>query len=252
MLIGLVSDPDFIIKVAQGLVPGYSIVEKFGKNADIDGPVEAVWGGGGDYTGFDATAAETVTVVSSDTNDTATGTGAQTVELFGLDGAGAEITETVSLSGATPVTSTKSFLRCYRAVVRSAGSGDENAGVITIAQSVTVANVFAIIAVGDNQTMVAAYTIPAGKTGYLMGWGANFVNKTTGVSEVEIRIRPPGETFQLREASSIHADGASRFDRKFILTKGPLAPLTDIKIMADSSVVNIGVGANFSILLVDN
>ncbi len=55
---------EFLFDVQRGLVPKHSIINKFGFNSDIDtGAVpEDIWNGGGLYTGFDATAAETLEV----------------------------------------------------------------------------------------------------------------------------------------------------------------------------------------------
>ncbi len=72
---------DFYVEVQRGKVPRHSIINKFGFNSDIDtGSVsEDIWNGGGLYTGFNATAAETLevfggsadvgTVISSGTVD---------------------------------------------------------------------------------------------------------------------------------------------------------------------------------------
>jgi hypothetical protein len=53
---------DFLLAVAEGKVPGYKIVNKWGRNPDISTTEEAVWNGGGPYTGFDATTEDTVEV----------------------------------------------------------------------------------------------------------------------------------------------------------------------------------------------
>jgi len=62
---------DFLIMVAEGKIPGKRIIHKFGKNPSVGATgFDTIWNGGGAYTGFNATAAETVTIVSNDTNDT--------------------------------------------------------------------------------------------------------------------------------------------------------------------------------------
>lgn len=71
--------------------PGAFYIDKVGRNPDVDAATapEGVWNGGGLYTGFNAVAAQTVTVVSSSANDAAAGTGMRSVRLIGLSGAGA-------------------------------------------------------------------------------------------------------------------------------------------------------------------
>lgn len=159
---------DFETRVSVGGVPGYSIVNKFGTNADIDsGTVpEDVCEVGGAYTGW-ATAAETVQVLSSSANDASAGTGARTVRMTGLDSSYAQISETVTLNGTSGVTTTNSFLRVHTATVLTAGSGGVNAGDITFRQSTTTANIFLFMLAGRNQTNCSAYTVPAGKTAYM-------------------------------------------------------------------------------------
>ena len=56
---------EFLLEVVKGNVPGHSAILKWGRNPDIDtGGFEAIWNGGGSYTGFDATGEEVVEVFS--------------------------------------------------------------------------------------------------------------------------------------------------------------------------------------------
>ncbi len=66
---------DFFLEVLKGNVAGHSAVHKFGRNPDIDsavGTFEAIWNGGGDYTGQDPIAAETLETFSGSANDAGT------------------------------------------------------------------------------------------------------------------------------------------------------------------------------------
>ena len=61
------------LAAALGDIPGWTVGTKFGRNGDIDtAAAEDVWGGGGLYTGQDATADENIEVLSSDANDVGT------------------------------------------------------------------------------------------------------------------------------------------------------------------------------------
>ena len=159
------------ISIVDGRVPGFSHVNKFGINEDIDtgSTPETVWGGGGLYTGFPAfdDAAETVEIFSDDANDTAAGTGARTVQLEGLSADWVYQTETLTMDGVTGAPSTNTWRRVSRLMVKTAGSGGKNAGVLTCPHTTTTANVFAKMLAGVNRTTVAAYTTPADVTGYL-------------------------------------------------------------------------------------
>lgn len=63
---------DFGTEVSRGLYEGYEENTKFGRNPDIDttSAPEDMWNGGAEYTGFNATADETLNVFSASANDT--------------------------------------------------------------------------------------------------------------------------------------------------------------------------------------
>jgi hypothetical protein len=246
-------EKDFFVEVIKGNVSGHSMVNKFGYNLSIDtGSVpEDVWNGGGLYAAFNATAAEIVEVFSSDAADDSAGTGARTVDLFGLDGSYNETSETVILDGVTPVNTVNSYLRLDRAIVITAGTGGSNAGVITARQSVTTANVFTAIPISRNQTNIAAYTIPAGKTGYLYSLGVTVSKATDTEAQFDLFVRPFGEVFQGKDPGV-----ASKAGGQYIRNTHPWLEITeksDIVVRVSSVGANgTQVDANFAILLVDN
>lgn len=75
------------LMIALGAIEGYTHLRKFGRNTEIDTATdpEDVWGGGGLYTGFPTGAADTVDIVSASADDTAAGSGTQTLLIKGLD-----------------------------------------------------------------------------------------------------------------------------------------------------------------------
>jgi len=162
------SEP-FELQVARGHIEGHKALFKFGGNADINGSLETIWSQGGLYVY--PTAAIQMSVSSSSTNDTALGSGAQTVFVYGLDANYNEITEVVTLAGQTAVLTTQSFLRVNRAYVITAGNGGTAAGDIYVGTGVVTAGVpatvYAVISLGENQTTMAVWTVPARHTLYL-------------------------------------------------------------------------------------
>lgn len=244
---------EWLVEVAKGNVPGHSLLHKFGRNPDIDtGGFEDIWGGGASYTGFDAVAAETVEVFSSDANDTSAGTGARTVEVYGLDVSYVEQDEIVTLTGVTAVDTVNTYLRLDRMIIRSAGSGGKNAGTITARQKVTTANIYAALPIGYNQTMIAASTIPAAKTGYPLSWFMSLSGKTSANHAVQLLYRPLGEVFQVKEEVALMGSGTSYVHRIFRATNEPIVEKTDIVIRADSDTNNTAISAGFDILLVED
>ena len=243
---------DYFVDVARGLVTGHSLVHVFGENPDIDAGLEDLWGGGGDYTGFDATTAETVDVTSSSANDTAAGTGARTVRLYGLDGSLAEQTEDITMNGTSDVVSANTYLRLDKVMVLTAGSGGENAGAITVHQTTTTANVFAEVPAGFNHSMISAYTIPAGKTGFFLDWFVEMAGGNNASSQCRLRVRPSGGVFNVKEVVALEDGGDTAIHRPYKAPKNSLAAGSDIVISADSDTANAAISGGYTLLLIDD
>lgn len=195
------------IQIHEGQWHGEKPLFKFGLNPAVGTDSETIWEQGGVYAY--PSSAISMKVSSSDANDDAAGTGARTVEVFGLDGDYNEINETVSLDGQTAVSTTIEFLRVFRVIVRSAGSGGTNAGDIYVGTGTVTAGVpatkYAKILVGEGQTLMALWTVPAGYTGYILR--STFSSGTTATNkyaEVRLKVRPLGEVFQTKTAVTIN------------------------------------------------
>jgi hypothetical protein len=245
-----VSPLDFL-DISSGRSSKLSVIHKFGMNPDIDlgGGFEAIWNGGGPYTGFDATAAEVVEVFSSAAADASAGTGARTAKVFGLDGNYVQQSETVTLNGVTPVNTVNSYLRLDTIQVITAGSGGSNAGTITVRQSITTANVFAVMPIGNNRTMIAAFTVPAGNRAYLTNWFTAWSSKKQGFSTVQFKSRPFNQVFEVREEAALVSDGTSYLLREYFIPKSDFDEKTDIVIQADSSAPDVAISAGFDLIL---
>ncbi len=118
----------FELEVAKGNVPGHSVINKFGRNTDVTA-AEDIWGAGGNWT--QVTAACTSNFASSSASDTAAGTGARTLTIYGIDGSYADVSETLTLNGTSNVATANSYWHIYRALVATAGSGGTAVGTIT-------------------------------------------------------------------------------------------------------------------------
>lgn len=246
------SEP-FDLQVARGQIAYHTPLFKFGFNPDIDDSLETVWAEGGLYSYLST--ATVLKVSSSSANDTSAGTGARTVELFGLDGDYNEISETVTLNGQTAVNTTQSFLRIYRMIVKTAGTGAQNAGVIyagtgTVTTGVP-ANKYATIAIGDNQTLMALWTVPAGYTAYV-----NQIDVTVATTQNNkyctslFLARPLGEVFQVKDKfvkAEISHHQAYKFPRVF-------TEKTDLEFRAigDSAGSDIAISAGIDLVYIKN
>ena len=185
------------IVIAEGLFPGLGNEFKFGYNADISTDEETVWDEGGIYT-YPAAATQ-MTVSSGSADDDAGGTGALTVRIFGLDANYAEIQEDITLTGQTAVTTANSYLRVFRMMVVTAGSGLQNAGVLYTGTGAITdgvpANVFACIRAAENQSHMGLWTVPAAKTAHLVGLEVTTGGGTKFMTCRLVR-RPLDEVFQ--------------------------------------------------------
>lgn len=158
------------LTIASGLLIGYSIVNKFGLNPDIDmAGNEDIWGGDGFYTGFpnSSVTPEILRIVSTSTADTLAGTGARIIRVTGLDANYNIQSENINLNGTGVANSVNTYRRVHTAQIISVGSGGVNAGAITVSYNTTTTTVFLIMSIGRNQTNCSAYTVPAGYTAYM-------------------------------------------------------------------------------------
>ena len=156
------------IDIADGSVTGTSGVVKFGRNAAVGATEEDIWAAGGIYTGF-LTAASAVRIrAGGNAADDAAGAGARSIEVEGLDQNWNVVTETISTAGASASTATTTtFIRVYRVCVIDVGTyTGANTGTISV--ETTGGVLMATIEAGLGQTQMAIYTVPAGKTAYIV------------------------------------------------------------------------------------
>lgn len=248
------SEP-FELQVARGQISYHNLQFKFGYNAVVGNSKETIWSQGGLYTY--PPSASVMTVSSSDANDTSAGTGARTIEVFGLDADYNEINEVVTLNGQTPVNTTKSYLRINRGVVRSAGSGGENAGVIyagtgTVTTGVPANIYLTIDGQGDNQTLMCLWTVPANYTAFLvkMSLSTGTSTNTPAILNAALVARPYGEVFQAKERFTL-TDGVH--DQLYVYPT-PFAEKSDIEMRAFSSSgsVNFDVSSSLEFIYIKN
>lgn len=250
----LVRDVNSEFEFATGRRGGVDIVNVAGQNEDIDIATtpEDVWDGGGTYTGQPSGAAETVTCVSSSANDAAAGSGARTLKLTGLSDTFEELEETITLNGVTGVATTNTFSRVFQGDVLSSGSSNTafNAGTITCNHTTTTANVFFVMKAGVNRARVGAYTIPAGKTGYLRNIFFELARQTTASITASIYIKENGISPRLFRPFT-DSNESPYNDRVFGGIELPAR--TDIRVRVESSDAdNISVTTTYDIILVDN
>jgi hypothetical protein len=257
---------DFFVEVAKGNVDGHSTVHKFGAVTLTGTSLTPVCQGGFYRTPQTGSTVEIV-CWSDDANDTAAGSGAREITIEYLDSTGASQTGTIATAGTSESTeSVTGVWRIVRAYVSSSGTyatqtaGSQN-GTITIAEDAAGAktgNVWASLpeigtsGLATGQSLIGCYTIPLGKTAYILS--ATITIESAKTPELYFFARtsadetsaPYAGTMRLKNLY-IGANGISEIDHK---THESYAALTDIGFLA--------VGANgddisveFELLLVD-
>ena len=245
----MITTKDFYFLASTGEINGLKSINKFGSNLSIDtgSAPETIWSTGGLYV-FPASSGS-ISVVSSSANDTAAGTGARTIIVEGLNEDYEEITETFTMDGVNPVSSSlwNNWLRVYRAFVTTAGTSEVNAGEITITLgAITVAT----IPVDLGQTQMAIFTIPQDKKGYIVSiTGSILKSGGTGRSaNVGFYCRENGVRRLIYEFT-VETTGSTTFTKFF---KSPLVcnEKTDLYLNAlDVSANGTAIFGSFNVLV---
>ena len=203
-----------------------SMIQKFGQNSDLNSTsYEDIWDGGGDYPYPADDTAPITKLVSTVAGDT------EPIEVQGLDVDGNLVLQTITLTGDTAVALTTPLWRVFR--LKNQGSSD-------LVGDVTVTNdagdvTYAKIAIGNNQTLMALYTIPAGKTGFLLSGTNNLSDATRAVGvSGRLAMRPYGGVFQLKKTFGLNSEGTS-FIRLPSEIPGAIGARTDIRVSAIAS-----------------
>ena len=246
------SSKDFMLSVPMGTISNMSSVNKFGQNASIaSGSEEDIWDGSIDYV-FPSGA--TITHIRSAVNSATTQS--STIEVQGLDVNWDLVVQTKDLDGSnstTEVALDTPLRRIFRMKVLEDAVMDED--IWAGDDDFVVGDAKAIIQEGNNQTLMAIYTVPNGCTAYIVQVYAS-TTESTGKEPKSTEIRLWVEdnvnsyAFQLKQALGIPKAG-SMIIRKF----EPYMKVTeksDIKISAycDSEIGNISAG--FDLILVIN
>jgi len=216
--------------LANGQVHGISHINKFGYSDNISS-LSTIWDGSNIYTYSSSAGAVTATSSSSDDDGAV-------VEIQGLDADYNLTTYDLTLES----TGTN-LIRIFRVRLKTPATGETtNVGAI----SVNIGGALrAKILAGNGQTLMAVYTVPAGKTAYLLNLTMS-VDKNVDVI-YKLFARPFGGVFNLKGqfgtfgTPAVHSYPVPlKFEEK-----------TDIEIQADAG-STAGGGTTFDIVLVDN
>jgi len=168
--------------------PGYSVINKFGVNLDIDTATvpETIWSHGGQFP-FLATGI-TMDFVSTLAADDIAGTGAQKLLITFYDDSDVESTQEFDTDGVTPVQLPGLIKLVSRIEVVQAGTGTTNAGKITVVNR-GGATVYQSVEVGEGTTLSTPQMVPAGKKGKITRIWAEYARAGAAFNEADMRFR---------------------------------------------------------------
>ena len=224
------------IPIAAGQVANYSHVNKFGFNPTVGSGFEIVSDQSVAAQPYPTTAVTVSLISSATTNDAGLN-----ITIQGLDANYAIQEETVTLNAGGSFTTTNTYLRVFRGIVNSTNQGN-----ITIQYNTSPSTSVADIIPADaGQTLMAVYTVPAGKTAYLIKFQGN-VEKDTGTI-FRLRSRPFGGQFSVKGQFGTFGSSVT-YDYPVPLV---FTEKSDIEIQVQAQGTT-GAGALFDLILVDN
>ena len=246
------------LSIAKGDVVNTTFIHKFGDAPDfdiVDGFV-TIWDGADDaHVGqmqYQYSSTDDIDSVSS-------GSGSDTfeIEIQGLDINYDLVVQTVTLTGQTRVALSTDLIRVFR--MKNVNSTDNVGHVhcyvntaINLGIPIDTTKNRAIIQPGNNQTLMAVYTIPAGKTGYMRDWYSSASGaRKTSIHQVKLRARAFGKVFQVKHISSINLVGTSHVQHIYNEPE-VFAEKTDLEMSANTDEDVAGISAGFDVVLIDN
>lgn len=233
MAVGYINNEN--LRIAKGLVQGAYSVNKFGYNPAIpSNAFETVWDGSNLYTYIST--ANTATVTSSNTAADNGGT----VKVSGLDADYNLADEILTIGGAAGVIN---FYRVFRVELLTSTTTDTNSGTLTVTVDSTAA---AIVSPERGQTLMALYTIPAGKKGYLIQLDVGSQKDAEHEVVLVVRNGVTGNVWQTKEFISIRGG----FNEKNFQLPLEINEKHDIEVRAKSSSTS-AVSAGFEMIVVD-
>jgi hypothetical protein len=188
---------------------GWKLDEKFGKNPSVTTTIEDIWDYGGTRT--DQSAAKTLALSSADTDDDAAGTGARTVQIWGVDGSYNFQTEVVTMDGTTQVDTVYQYLFIYRMKCLTFGSQGVNDGAIyaydtsdtngTPGVPDTATKVFAMINDTKVQTLMACFMMPVDYEGYVIKHYFDYGSTAAKfLADAELCLKEFGEGYAVKNS----------------------------------------------------
>lgn len=232
------------INIASGNVEGISSIHKFGAVPEMSqNETGTIWDKNDTLYPWAAFGSGTVlTIQTTKLNGTpASDDDGSQLTIIGLDPDWNEIQETVTIQGGIATTN-QQFIRCYRAFASNGG----NINIINVnANGETVLR----INIGKSQTLMSIFSVPAGKTAYLLKGVATCAYNADAT--IDMFVRYDGQqNFRIGHTAEVSGPGGQYEYNFSVPIKIPAQ--SDIDIRAHVRSNNARVSAAFDIILVDD
>lgn len=245
---------DPMLEIPAGNVNGHSSVNKFGASVSVaDGVAEEIWDGAIAYT-WPTTAS--ITHVRSAVDSVATQ--GIVAEVQGLDTNYALVVQPVTLNAVdstTEVALTTALRRVFRIKITDGTVADEDIW----AGPTGFATQQAIVTAGNNQTLMAIYSVPADKTAYITNYYGSIIGDAGPPATIPDfvlfrlwnRDNINGYAPQLKHEHGVAITGDSMLHHAF-KPYLKVTEKTDIWLEATPDGDDAYVSAGFDMILVDN
>ena len=242
---------DYIYEVAKGRIQNTELWNKFGYNNDLDIGTEVVASWGGTFTPL--TTATTLTISSTDGDDTDGGTGCNSIVVYGIDENRDAQIEVVTLDGTNNVVTTSTWLGINRIAMFLCGTSQVNEGTINITAT-TGGSQMAQMPLNEGVSQQCIFHVPRNYT---------FVSKWLWVNVIN-RGKNATLTFKFWVYSAVSNGKQEVFKLDVDTSKSsepisvepdlpfPITEKTVIWIECTSDVANVIVNARFSGILENN
>lgn len=234
---------DFDMMISSNRISDHSFVHKFGAVPGMSvGNNGTIWDVNDTMYPWDALDPATNIHITNNIADA----GLQVV-VQGLDANFEEVSETITLTG-EDTAGTVSFHRVNRAFI---ASGDSNTQDVNIHAGAGNGTIVARITANLGQTLMAVYTIPANRTGYL--YQSTMTVGSSGDASGFMYFKyysddSTGNPFRIGHTFEVQGEGGQHtYNFTFPI---PLPAKTDIDIRATTRTNNVRASAAFDILLV--
>lgn len=170
------SIPDSLIDIARGALPNASVLSAFGERdtVGITTQGEDIWLGTATTVPTPADAGDAMEIVSGSANDAAAGTGVQAVLIDYVDAVGNPATEALATNGTTPVPLVDTNVRFVQRMWATAvGSNGVAVGDIDIRKISAPTDIYSMIGIGGNMSLVPHRMVPLGKKLVIWSWHAS-------------------------------------------------------------------------------